>query len=116
MSGGESRLVVVCPSLLGVAPSWSVTSTAAAAMSVMVAIPMAMAVAGSEVTLVIPPPIAMVEERRETGLPASPDRGTHGSPSRLELEGSGRDGARPEVEHLLAGHGVEIVEIPALAR
>ena len=54
----------------------------------------------------------MVEERRETGLPASLGRGTHGSPSWLELEGSRGDVARLEEEHLPMGHGVEIVEIP----
>ena len=83
MSGGESILAVVRPSLLGVASSWLVTSTA----TVAVAIPMVMAEIGLEVTLAIPPPTAAVEERRETRLPASPDGGTHGSPSWLELEG-----------------------------
>jgi len=77
-----------------------------AAMAVMAAISMVIAEVGSEVTLVIPPPIAAVEERRETGLPASPGRGTHGSPSWSELEGSGGDVAKPEVEHPLASHGV----------
>ena len=86
MSSGESRLEAVRPSLLGVVPSRPVASMAAVAM-VMVVIPMAMAEVGSEVTLVIPPPIASAEERRETGLPASPGGGTHGSPSWSELEG-----------------------------
>jgi len=61
---------------------------------------------GSEVTLVIPPPTAMAEEMRETRLPASPGGGTHGSPSWSELEGSGGDAARTEVEHLPVSHGV----------
>ena len=84
MSGEETRLAAVRPSLLGVAPARPIVSTATAA--VMAVIPVA--------TLEIPPTIATVEERRETGLPASPDGGTHGSPSWLELEGSGGDVAR----------------------
>jgi len=79
---------------------------AAAAATVMAAIPVATAGVGLEVTLAVPPPTAMVEERRETGLPASPGGGTHGSPSWSELEGSGGDVARLEVEHLTASHGV----------
>jgi len=67
---------------------------------------------GSDVTLAIPPPTDMMEERRESRPPASPGGGTHGSPSWLEPEGSGGDVARPEVEHPPMGHGVEIVEIP----
>ena len=72
---------MVRPSLLGVASSWPVVSMVAAAMVVMAVILMATAEVGSEVTLAIPPPTTMVEERRETGLPASPDEGTHGLPS-----------------------------------
>ena len=112
MSDGESRLAAVRPSLLGVASSWPVMSTAAAVAAVMVVIPVVMVEVGSEVTLVIPPPTATTEERRETRLPASPSGGTHNSPSWLEMEGSGGDMARPEVEHPPASHGVEIVEIP----
>jgi len=67
---------------------------------------------GSEVTLAIPPPIAMVEERRETRLPASPGGGAHGFSSWSELEGSGGDAARLEVEHLPVSRGVQAVEIP----
>jgi len=85
---------------------------AAAAAVVMVAIPVAILEVRSEVTLAIPPPTAMAEERRETGLPASLGGGTHGSPSWSELEGSGGDTARPEAEHPPVGRGVEIVEIP----
>ena len=84
--------------------------------TVMAVNPMAMAEDGSEVTLAIPPPTAMVEEKRETGLPALPGGGTHGSPSWSELEGSGGDVARLEAEHLPVGHEVEVVEIPALRR
>jgi len=70
--------VAVRPSLLGVAPSQPVASTAVAA--VMAAIPMAMMLVGSKVTLAIPPPTATMVERRETGLLGSPGGGTHGSP------------------------------------
>ena len=81
MSGGESRLAAVRPSLLGVASSRLVVSTVIAAVVVMAVIPVVTAEVGLEVTLAIPPPIATVEERREIGLPASPRGGTHGSPS-----------------------------------
>ena len=87
-------------------------STAAAAVVVMVAIPMVMLEVGSEVTLVIPPPIVVEEERRETRLPTSPGGGAHGLPSWLELEGPRGYVARPKVGHLLASHGVQVVEIP----
>ena len=63
-------------------------------------------------TLAIPPASAAVEERGETGLPASPSRGTHGSPSWSELEASEGDVAWPEIEHPPAGHGAKEVEIP----
>ena len=88
-----------------------ITSTTTVAAAVMAAIPMVMAEVGPEVTLVIPPPIAMVEERRKTGLPTLPDGGTHCSPSWLELEGLGGDMASPKAEHPWVGHRVEIVEI-----
>ena len=73
MSGRGSRLAAVRPSLLGVASSWSVVSTAAVAAAVMAVIPVVTAEVESEVTLVVPPPMAAEEERRETGLPVSPD-------------------------------------------
>ena len=69
------------PSPLGVAPSWPVAGTAVAAAVVMAVIPVATVEVGLEVTLATPPPIIMMEERRETGLPSSPGEGTHGSPS-----------------------------------
>ena len=81
MSGGESRLAVVRPSLLVVAPARPVVSIAATMAVVMAAIPMVTAEVGLEVTLVIPSLTATAEERRETGLPASPGEGKHGSPS-----------------------------------
>ena len=78
---------------------------------VIAAIPVVTIEVGSEVTLAIPPPTSVAKERRETGLPASPSGGTHGSPSWSELEASGGDMARPEVDHPAAGHDVEEVEI-----
>ena len=59
---------MVRPSLLGVASSWLVVSTVAAAAVVMAVIPVVTAEVGSEVTLAIPPPTAMAEERREVML------------------------------------------------
>ena len=93
-------------------PSWPVASAAAAATTVLAVISMATAVVRLDVTLAAPPPIVMVEERRETGLPASPGGETHGLPSWSELEASGDDVARPKVEHSSAGHEVEVVETP----
>ena len=81
----------------------------------MAVIPMVMTVAESEVTLTVPP-LMVAEERRETRLPVSPGRGAHGSPSWSELEGSGGDVARPEVEHPPVSHRVQIAEIPTLVR
>ena len=80
MSGGESRVVVVHPSSLGVVPFLLVVSMAAV-VEVMVAISAPTMLVGSEVTLATPPPIVMAEERRETRLPASPGGGMQGSPS-----------------------------------
>ena len=77
-SSRESRPMVAHPSPPGVVPSQPVASTAVAT-EVMVAILVATK-AGSEVTLVIPPASAIVEEGRETGLPTSPVGGPHGSP------------------------------------
>ena len=48
---------------------------------VMVAIPVLTVEARSEVTLAVPPPPVMEEERRETGLPVSPSGGALGSPA-----------------------------------
>ena len=87
---------MVWPSPSGAAPYWPVVGPAASAVEVMAAIPVATAVAGSKVTLMIPPALATVEERGEIGLPASPSGGTHSSPSWSKLEVSGGDVARPE--------------------
>ena len=100
MSGGGSRLATARPSLLGVASSWPVASTTTVAAVVMAVIPVVIAEVGSEVNLAIRPPIAVEGERRETGHPASHDGGAHSLSSWSELEGSGGDAARPEVEHL----------------
>jgi len=54
----------------------------------------------------------MVEEGRETGLPALLGGGPHGSPSRSELEVLGGDAARPEPERLSVACEIEVVEIP----
>ena len=77
-----------------------------------VVIPMVTGKVGSEVTLMIPLPTAVKEERREIGLPASPGGGAHGSPAWSELEGSGGTVARLEVVHPPASHGVLAVDIP----
>ena len=81
MSGGESRVVAVGPSLPGAAPLGSVASTAVAAAMVLAVIPVVTAEATSEVTLATPPAPTTAEEGRETSLPASPGGGPHGSPS-----------------------------------
>jgi len=58
-----------------------------------------------------PPAPAAAKEGRETGLPALPDGGPHGSPSWSKLEVSRGDATRLEVKHLLVGHEIEIVEV-----
>ena len=88
-------MAVARPSLMGVASSRPVMSTAVAMMA---AIPVVTVEARLEVTLAFPPPLVVEEERRETGLTISPDGGAHGSPTWSELEGSGGAATRPEVE------------------
>ena len=75
---GASEARAARPSLMGVASSRLVVSTAVA---VMAAIPVVTEEAKSEVTLAVPPPPVMEEERRETGLPVSPSGGALGSPA-----------------------------------
>ena len=55
----------------------------------------------------------MVEEERETGLPASPGEGQHDSPSRSELEVLGGDAVGPEPKCLPVAHEIDVVEIPS---
>ena len=71
-------MVVVNPSLPGVVPPGLVASMAAAAVTVLAAIPVVMAEVALEVTLATPPPLAMVEEERETRFPSSPGGGLQG--------------------------------------
>ena len=100
------------PSPLGVVSSRPVVRMAAAAVAVMAAIPMVMAEVGSEVTLVVPPPIVVEGERRETGLPASLNEEAHDSPAWSELKVSGGTTARLEVVHPPVSHRVLAVAIP----
>ena len=79
-SGGESKVVAVGPSLLGVVPPRSVASTVAVATMVLVAILVVTAEAASEVSLAAPPPPATAKEERETGLPTSPGGGRMAHP------------------------------------
>ena len=73
-------MAVVRPSLLGVASSQPVVSMVGVAVTVMAVICVVTVEVGLEVTLAIPPPTTMAEEKRETELPTSPSGGTHGSP------------------------------------
>ena len=66
-----------------------------------------------EVTLAAPPPSAVVEEERETELPASPGGGLHGSPSWLEPKAPGGDEAGTESERPVVAHATEVVDIPS---
>ena len=111
-SGGESRVVAAGPSLSGVAPLGLVASMAAAE-AVLVAIPVVLVEATSEVTLMAPPPPAAAEEERETGIPASPGGGPHGSPSWSKLKVPGGDAAGLEPKHLSVAREIEVVEIPS---
>ena len=78
----------------------------------MAAILVVMAGVGSEVTLAVPPPMVVEEERREIGLPISLDGGAHGLPAWSELEGSGGTMTRLEVEQMPTSCGVLAVDIP----
>ena len=64
----------------------AVATTVAEAASALVAIPVPSVGVVSEVTLMAPPSPATAEEERETGLPALPDGGLHGSPAWTELK------------------------------
>ena len=101
------------PSLLGAAPLGSITSTAmaTAAATVLAVIQVVMTEATSEVSLVAPSPSAVVEEERETRLPALPGEGSHGSPSLFELEVLGRDVVGTESKRLPMARETEVVEI-----
>ena len=112
-SDGESRVVAVGPSLPGAAPLESVSSTAAAVVMVLAAIPVVTTEAVLEVTLAAPLPPTMAEEVREVGLLASPGGGPHGSPSRSELEVLGGDAIGPEPERLPMAREIMVVEIPS---
>ena len=72
VSGGESRVVAMGPSLSGATPLGSVASMAVAATTVLVAILVVMVEAVLEVTLVASPLLAMAEGDRETRLHALP--------------------------------------------
>ena len=113
VSDGESRVVALSPSLPGAVPPRPIASTETAAATVLAAIPVVTAEAMSEVSLVAPPPPAMVEEERETRLPIPPSGGLRGSPSRSALEASGGDAARTELERLSVACAIEVVEIPS---
>ena len=99
--------------LQGVAPLGSVTSMAAAAATVLAVIPVVMAEAASKVTLAAPPLSAAAEEERETGLPALPGDGPHGSPSWSEPKVL-RGVVGPEPECLSVARETKVVEIPSL--
>ena len=78
----------------------------------MAAIPVVSVEAGSGVTLVVPPPLVVQEEKREARLPVSLGGGAHGSPTWSELEGAEGAMTRPEVEQPLASCGFLVVDIP----
>ena len=112
-SGGGNSVVVAIPSLPWVVLPGSVASMAVAAATVLAAIPMVTAEASPEVSLVAPPPPAMVEEERETELPALPGGGLQGSPSWLEPKAPGDSAAGTKSERLVAVHATEVVDIPS---
>ena len=112
-SGEGNRVVAANPSLPGVVPPGSVASTVATAASTLAAIPVPMAGAALEVTLVAPPPLVAVDEERETELPASPCGGLHGSPSRSEPKALRGDMAGMELKRPAAARATEVVEIPS---
>ena len=106
-------MVAVGPSLPRAVPPGPIASTAAAAATVLAAIPVVMAEAALEVPLAAPAPPAVAKEERETELHASLGRGLRGSPSgsALEVPGGGMSGM--ELEHLSVARETEVVEIPS---
>ena len=101
------------PSLPGLVPPGSAADKAAAAASVLAAIPVLMAGVASEVTLAALPPPVMVEETREGELPISPGGGTHGLSLPSEPEAPGGRAAGMELGRPVASHANEVVEIPS---
>ena len=99
-------MVAASPSLSG-----AVAAIVTAATSTLAAIPVPMAGAALEVTLVAPPPPVAVEEERETELPASPGRGLHGSPTWSEPKASLGDMVGMESERPAAARAIEVVDI-----
>ena len=106
-------MAVANPSLPGVVPPGSVAGTVAAISAALVAIPVLTAEVTSKVTLVSPPPPAVVEEVRETELPALSGGGLHGSPLWSEPKAPGGDVAGMESECPMVARATEVVDIPS---
>jgi len=113
VSSGGNRVVAANPSLLGVVLTGLDAGIAAAATTVLAAIPVVMAEALPVVSLMAPPPPVVAKEEKETETPATPGGGRHGSPSWSELKALGGDAAERELERPSAAHATEVVEIPS---
>ena len=107
VSGGGNRVAAASPSLLGV-----VAATVIAAAAALVVILVPTAEVASEVTLAALPPSIVVEEERETELPASPDGGLHGSPSWSKPKAPRGHVAGMESKCPAVAHTTEVVDIP----
>ena len=90
----------------------AVAATVTAVAVALAAISVPMTEVASEVTLAALPPLASVEEERETELPASSGGGLHGSPSWLEPKAPGERAAGTESERPTAVHATKVVDIP----
>ena len=112
-SEGSSRVAAAKPSLLGVVPPGSATDKAVAAASVLAAIPVPMETVVSEVTLAASPPPVVVEEARDTELPALPGGGSRGSPLTSEPKAQGEDVAGLGSGRPAVAQANEVVEIPS---
>ena len=86
---------------------------AAAVASMLAAIPVPMAMVVSEVTLVASPPPVVVEEARDTELPALPGGGSRGSPLPSKPKAPGEDVAGPRLGRPAAAQANKVVEIPS---
>ena len=96
------RVTAARPFVPGMVPPGSAVDEAAAVVSVLAAIPVLMVTVVSEVTLMASLPPVVVEEARDTELPALPGGGSRGSPLPSESKAPGEDVARPGLGRLAA--------------
>ena len=94
-------------------PPGSAVDEAAVVAAALAAIPVPMVTMVSEVTLVASPPLVVVEEVRDTELPALLGGGLHGSPSWSEPKAPAENAVGTESERPAVVHATEVVDIPS---